>query len=93
MVLDFTIAKKAQLLQIAMFEDCKIDWKYAAVKELQRRKRLAKEDYLPQIVYLFSKGLIAPEIARELSISSQKVEKTINQHKLWKVRLNREMKR
>jgi len=32
-------ATKKELLQIALHENCDIDYKYAAVRELQRRQR------------------------------------------------------
>jgi DNA-binding NarL/FixJ family response regulator len=85
-------ATKEQLLQIAMFEDCEIDLKYAAVRELQNQRKKQKDDYLQQIVYLFGKGLIVPQIAKQLCISNQKVEKVINQKCLWKTRYFREVK-
>lgn len=35
--MNFSVATKKQLLQIAMHEDCELDIKYAACRELQRR--------------------------------------------------------
>jgi hypothetical protein len=90
MVLDFTKATKEQLLQIALYEACPNDLKFRACSEIQTRKLLKKADYLQQIVYLFGKGLLVPEIANVLSISHMKVEKIINQHELWRTRLQQE---
>jgi hypothetical protein len=86
--MDWIKADKKQLLQIALSEDCPIEFKYRAVLELQERKK--KKDYLPQIVYLFGMGLLVPDIAKALFLSHQKVEKIINQKELWRTRYYKE---
>jgi DNA invertase Pin-like site-specific DNA recombinase len=83
-------ATKEQLLTIALDEDCPFDYKYKACAILQYVRHLTNTDHLQEIVYLFSKGLLVPEIARLLSVSHQHVEKIINQKKLWKTRLYKE---
>lgn len=91
MVLDWNSATREQLLQIAIHEDCEIDYKYKACSILQYQRHLNKADYLQEIVYLFSKGLRVPEISKVLSISHPHVEKIINQKELWRTQLYKEM--
>jgi DNA invertase Pin-like site-specific DNA recombinase len=91
MVLRWNEATREQLLQVALDEDCSFDYKYKACSILQYQQHLNKTDYLQEIVYLFSKGLRVPEIARILSITHQHVEKIINQKQLWKTRLYKEV--
>lgn len=91
MVLRWEKASREQLLQVALHEECEMDYKYKACSILQYQWHLNKADHLQEIVYLFSKGLIVPEIARILSVSHQYVEKVINQKELWRTRLYAEM--
>ena len=80
-------ATREQLLTVALHEECDNEYKLKACSILQYQRHLNKTDHLQEIVYLFSKGLLVPEIARALSVTHQHVEKIINQKKLWKTRL------
>jgi hypothetical protein len=93
MVLKWEKASREQLLQVALHEDCEIEYKYKACSILQYQRHLNKADHLQEIVYLFSKGLLVPEIAIILNVTSQHVEKIINQKNLWKSRLHSEIRR
>jgi hypothetical protein len=45
----FGSASKAQLIQITLFEDCPTDLKYAAVRELQRRRSRRAKGQMHQV--------------------------------------------
>lgn len=64
-------ATKEQLLTIALYEDCELDYKYAACRELQLRKW--HDDMLTDLVRLWGKGYTAFDIAIELGVSENTV--------------------
>jgi len=76
----FEDATRAQLLQIALYEDCQLEYKYAAARELDIRRW---RDYmLTDLVLLWGKGYTMFDIAIELGIS-----KTTVKNKLYELGL------
>lgn len=61
----FEDATKKQLLQIALFEDCPLEYKNKAVCELQMRWT---DKLLPDLILLYGEGLSLSQIAIELGI-------------------------
>jgi hypothetical protein len=81
----FEDATKEQLLQIALYEDCPLDYKYAAARELELRKW--REDMLTDLVRLWAKGYTAFQIAIELGIEENAVKWQLEKHGLYKKRV------
>jgi len=77
-------ASKKQLLTIALHEDCELDLKYAACRELQIRQW---QDYmLTDLVRLWGKGYTIFEISIELGVSETTVKTNLRKHGLYKKR-------
>lgn len=72
-------ATKQQLLQIALFEDCEIDLKYEATRELQMRWN---NDMLTEVVIMYGKGYSPKEIANYLGVSHQMIGGIISKYNL-----------
>jgi hypothetical protein len=79
-LMECEFATKRQLLQIALYEDCSIDDKYAVCRELQLRQW--REDMLEDLVLLYAKGFTPLFIAAELGIEEYTVRNKINQYGL-----------
>ena len=75
--MNFENATKNQLLQIALYEDCPLDYKYQAIKELQYRH--IPEDIQADIMYQFGVGKSAEEIAEENGLSVFEIASFIRQ--------------
>lgn len=64
-------ATKEQLLTIALYEDCELELKYAACRELELRK--FREEMLTDLVRLWGKGYTVFDISIELGVSENTV--------------------
>jgi hypothetical protein len=73
-------ATKRQLLQIAMREECSLDDKYAACREMQIRQW--RDTMLEELVLLYGRGLSPFQVAIELGIEEYTVRNKINQYGL-----------
>ena len=80
-------ASKQQLLQIALWEDCPLEYKYAACRELQLRNW--NDEYLTDLVRLWGKGLSIFEISIELGMDENVVKAQLYKHKLYRKRVAR----
>jgi hypothetical protein len=80
MQIDFESATKRQLLQIAMKEECSLDDKYAACRELQLRQW--KDEMLEDLILLYGRGLSPFQISIELGIAEYMVWNKINEYGL-----------
>lgn len=78
----FEDASKEQLLTIALYEDCSLDDKYEAVRELQLRRW--HDDLLPHLVTLWGKGHTIFEISIELGLSENTVKAQLYKYDLYK---------
>lgn len=76
-------ATKQQLLQIALNEDCPIDFKYKACYELQMRWN---NNMLTDVVVMYGKGYSPTEIAEYLGIGTQTVSGMISKYNLRRVK-------
>ncbi|MCM3665529.1 hypothetical protein M3204_14015 [Mesobacillus subterraneus] len=76
------LANKQQLLQIAISEDCELDNKYEAARELQSRW---SQDMLTDVVIMFGKGYMPKEIAEFLGVSVQQIGGVISKYQLRRV--------
>lgn len=81
----FEDATKKQLLQIALWEECPIDYKYEAAAELQMRQW--HDDYLQDLVRLWGEGKTSFQIAVELNIDIQAVVYRLSKYNLFGKRL------
>lgn len=84
MVLDYGKANKQQLLQIALFESCPLDYKYPAVSELQMRW---SEDMLTETVIMYGKGYSPKEIADYLGINRETIGGIISKYGLRRAKV------
>jgi len=75
-------ANKKQLLQIAISEDCDIDYKYEAVRELQSRW---SQDMLTDVVIMYGKGYMPKEIAEFLGVKAEQIGGIISKYQLRRV--------
>ncbi|TYS91917.1 hypothetical protein [Rossellomorea aquimaris] len=74
------IASKRQLLQIALHEDCDLNDKYAAARELQINQW--SDDMIPDLILLYGRGHSLLSIAVELGIEQYMVQNKINEYGL-----------
>ena len=74
-------ATKKQLLQIALHEDCDIDYKYDAAAELQMRQW--QEEFLPELLRLWGKGMSAFNIGIEMGIPESTVRSRLRKYDLY----------
>jgi DNA-binding protein Fis len=79
-MIQFENATKRQLLQIALREDCSLDDKYEAVRELQLRQW--NDSMLQDLVLLFGRGLSPFDVAIELGLDEYTVRKKLDQYGL-----------
>ncbi|MCA1029309.1 helix-turn-helix transcriptional regulator [Cytobacillus kochii] len=82
----FEDASRKQLLQICLDENCPVNYKYEAARELQMRQW--HDEYLTQLVQLWGKGKSSFEIAVELGIDRSTVKYRLMKHGLYKTRVN-----
>lgn len=74
-------ANRKQLLQIALHENCSLDYKYEAATELQVRKW--RDDMLPELIRLWGQGKSIFEISIEMEIPESTVHKRIQKYNLF----------
>lgn len=77
----FEFANKRQLLTIALYEDCDIDLKYEACRELQMRQW--RDEFLTQTVILYGKGYRIVDIAAEIGIPEYTVQNILKKNGLY----------
>jgi len=80
----YETATKEQLLQICLWEECPIEYKYESARELQMRQW--QEEFLPDLVRLWGEGNSPSYIATELGIEERAVRAQLRKHKLYNVR-------
>jgi transposase-like protein len=83
--MNFEKATKQQLLTIALYEDCSVDLKYEACRELQMRWN---KDMLIDLVRLYGQGKEVWEIAEYLGISESVVKEKILSYRLYRGRVH-----
>lgn len=74
-------ASKKQLLTIALHEDCELDLKYAACRELQLRKW--QEHMVTDLVKLWGQGYSSFNISIELGVSEPTVKGKLLEYGLY----------
>ncbi|KQL20479.1 hypothetical protein AN957_19075 [Cytobacillus solani] len=83
----FEDATKEQLIQICLWEECSIDYKFEAARELQLREW--NDDYLKDLVRLWGEGKSSFQIAIELGIDRNVVYWQLEKHGLYGRRITR----
>jgi len=78
---DYESASKRELLQIALYEECDIDYKYQAARELQMRQW--QDDFLTDLVRLWGKGLTTYDIAAEIGVPKNVVVSRLQKYGLY----------
>jgi hypothetical protein len=86
-VLDLTKASKRQLIQICLWEDCSIDYKYEAAREIQIRQW--HDDFLPDLVRLWGEGKTSSQVAIELGLEQDVVSWQLEKHGLYGRRITK----
>jgi ATP/maltotriose-dependent transcriptional regulator MalT len=81
----FEDATKEQLITICLYEDCPLEYKYEAARELEIRKW--REEMLTELVRLWGKGYSTFEIAIELGIDENTVKWQLRKHGLYRKRV------
>lgn len=79
--MQYDIATKQQLLQITLWEDCSLEYKYEAARELQIRQW--HDDYLLDLIRLWGEGKSSFQIAIELGIDKNQVEWQLQKYDLY----------
>lgn len=74
-------ATKKQLLQVAFFEDCSLDDKYAAARELQLKRW--DSAFLQKLVKYWGNGMSDGEIALKLGVEKWEVQEKLNKYGLY----------
>ena len=82
----FEDATRQQLLTIALYDDCSLDDKYEAVRELQLRQW--HDDLLPQLVNLWGRGYTIFDISIELGLQENTVKAQLYKYDLYKKRVS-----
>lgn len=77
----FEFATKRQLLTIAFYEDCDLDYKYQAAYELQVRKW--HDSMLPQLIRLWGEGMSVFDISIEMEIPEHTVRRQLVKWNLY----------
>jgi hypothetical protein len=79
-LIHFDSATKRQLLHIAFEEDCSLDDKYQAVKELQLRQW--NDSMLSDLVLLYGRGMSLFHISVEIGVDKYVIQNKVNQYGL-----------
>lgn len=74
LVIDFSEASKPQLLQIALHENCDMDLKYGALRELEERKKNRKKQHKNEAWYSFY-----PFIMDDLDKMQRRIKQLVNE--------------
>lgn len=83
-MIHFDHASKSQLIQIAMYEECPLELKYEALRELQLRWT---NTMIPELISLYGKGMNMSEIAYELGIDPHTVKNKLKQLGVYRRRV------
>lgn len=83
--MNFEDATKTQLLQICLWEECPIEYKYESARELQLRQW--RDEYLTDLVRLWGKGYTLFSIAIELGLDEWMIQNKLTEYGLWKRRV------
>lgn len=81
----FDSATKKQLLQIALHEDCPLEYKYAAARELQLKTWGAH--FLQRLIQLWGEGQTVPQIADKFGVEEWEIKKQLLKYGSYKVRV------
>jgi ATP/maltotriose-dependent transcriptional regulator MalT len=81
----FEDATKEQLITICLYEDCPLEYKYEAARELEIRKW--REEMLTDLVRLWAKGYSTFDIAIELGVDENTVKWQLQKHGLYRKRV------
>jgi transposase-like protein len=84
--MNFEKATKRQLLTIALYEPCPLEYKYRAARELQMRWT---DEMLVDLVRLYGQGKEVWEIAEYLGISESVVKDKILSYRLYRGRIEK----
>jgi hypothetical protein len=83
--MDFQDATKKQLLTIALYEECSLDDKYAAIRELQLKTWGPL--FLQRLVKYWGMGLTDIQIADKFGVEIWEVKKQLQKYNLYKSRV------
>ena len=81
MNIHFDDANEHQLRHIIYYEDCSLDYKYAAARELQLRS--FRDDMLPDLIRLWGQGWSSFDIAIELGVPMNRVQWQLQKYDLY----------
>jgi hypothetical protein len=84
MTIYFDSATKTQLIAVCLYEDCPLDFKYEALRELQLRWT---NQLLPELIKLYGTGMNLSSIADELGVDPYTVRNKLKQFKVYKRRV------
>lgn len=79
--MNFEDATKKQLLQIALNEDCPLEYKYEALKELQLKTWGSV--FLQKLVKYWGQGLTEIQIADRFGVEVWEVKKQLQKYNLY----------
>ncbi|CAG9608027.1 hypothetical protein [Pseudoneobacillus rhizosphaerae] len=79
--MNFEDATKKQLLQIVLNENCPLDYKYAAARELQLKTWSSL--FLQKLVKYWGMGLSEVEIAERFGVEVWEVKKQLQKYQLF----------
>ncbi|PWA08635.1 hypothetical protein DCC39_14445 [Pueribacillus theae] len=80
-MIHFEDATKQQLIQICLYEDCPLDYKYEAARELQMRQW--QENMLSELVRLWGLGKSTFDISIQLGIEQDAVKWQLEKYGLY----------
>jgi hypothetical protein len=85
--MNFENANKKQLLQIALNENCPLEYKYEAARELQLKTW--SSSFLLKLVRYWGMGLSEVEIAERFGVEVWEVKKQLQRYNLFGKRVRR----
>jgi hypothetical protein len=85
--MNFNEATKKQLLQIAFFEECPLEYKYSAARELQLKNW--GPHFLQKLVKYWGMGLSDVKIAELFGVEEWEVHKQLLKYNLYGKRVKR----
>lgn len=85
--MNFDEATKKQLLTICLFEDCPLEYKYAAARELQLKNW--GPTFLQKLIKYWGMGLSETQIADKFGVQDWEVKKQLLKYRLYGTRVKR----
>lgn len=85
MIMDFMDATKKQLLTICLFEDCPLEYKYQAIRELQLKNW--GPTFLQKLLKYWGMGLTEEQIAERFGVEVWEVNDQLQKYNLFGKRL------